>query len=478
MRRHCPNVLSLLAVALLLAATALTQTGRAETLPYRAHVAPAAAELRSGPGDDYYVTDTLPEGREVDVYREQPDGWCAVRPPQGSYSWVFGRHVRLLAGGLGEVNKEDVASRVGSRASDQRDAVQVHLAKGEVVQILGADDRDGQTWYKIAPPSGEFRWVRKSDLVSDGRLEPAGPAHIGAPQDTPPTTVAAPAPSDAWHAAPQPAPQEGVVLADGATDSRAVTASHEQPGEPPASASPWQPVAKQAAAPPSDVTGSATAPAGAANVVADDFARQVADLELRLSQMVAQPTVAWRIDQLEAEGQRLLSSANDVAQRDAAKGALAKIDRFAAIFRRYQWASAQGGGQMAQVQSVQPLAAGQLPAANQPGSGTTRLAQPAASSSQPPASSIQQPASSPQPQYDAVGLLRPVVSQRPGAPQYALVNDQGQVVSFVTPAPDLNLQPYLGRRIAIVGGRGYIPEFQRAHVTASRVTPLGGRMLR
>ena len=181
--------------------------------------------------------------------------------------------------------------------------------------------------------------------------------------------------------------------------------------------------------------------------------------------MVAQPTVAWRIDQLEAEGQRLLSSANDVAQRDAAKGALAKIDRFAAIFRRYQWASAQGGGQMAQVQSVQPLAAGQLPAANQPGSGTTRLAQQPNTSIQQLATSPQSPASSNQPQYDAVGLLRPVVSQRPGAPQYALVNDQGQVVSFVTPAPDLNLQPYLGRRIGIVGGRGYIPEFQRAHVT-------------
>jgi hypothetical protein len=75
-------------------------------------------------------------------------------------------------------------------------------------------------------------------------------------------------------------------------------------------------------------------------------------------------------------------------------------------------------------------------------------------------------------------VLRPVVSRRPGAPEYALVNEQGRVVSFVTPSPDLNLQPYLGHRIGIVGGRGYIPEFQRAHVTASRVTPLGDRLLR
>jgi hypothetical protein len=80
--------------------------------------------------------------------------------------------------------------------------------------------------------------------------------------------------------------------------------------------------------------------------------------------------------------------------------------------------------------------------------------------------------------YDAVGVLRPVVSRRPGAPQFALVNAQGQVVTFVTPAPDVNLQPYVGQRIGVTGSRGYIPEFRRAHVTAGRVSPVNDRMLR
>ncbi len=77
-----------------------------------------------------------------------------------------------------------------------------------------------------------------------------------------------------------------------------------------------------------------------------------------------------------------------------------------------------------------------------------------------------------------MGILRPVVSRRPGAPQFALVSPDGQVVAFVTPTPDVNLQPYIGQRIGVTGSRGYIPEFRRAHVTAGRVMPLQERILR
>ncbi len=58
------------------------------------------------------------------------------------------------------------------------------------------------------------------------------------------------------------------------------------------------------------------------------------------------------------------------------------------------------------------------------------------------------------------------------------MDERGQVISFVTPTPDVNLQPYLGHRIGVTGNRGYIPEFQRAHVTAGRVSPLGALMVR
>ena len=80
--------------------------------------------------------------------------------------------------------------------------------------------------------------------------------------------------------------------------------------------------------------------------------------------------------------------------------------------------------------------------------------------------------------YDAVGTLKPVVSRRDKAPHYALVDDHGDVVTFVTASADLNLQPYVGKRIGVRGSRGFMPEYRRAHVTASRVTPLEEKLVR
>jgi hypothetical protein len=34
----------------------------------------------------------------------------------------------------------------------------------------------------------------------------------------------------------------------------------------------------------------------------------------------------------------------------------------------------------------------------------------------------------------------------------------------------VNLQSYVGQRIGVLGNRGFMPEYRRAHVTASRVT--------
>jgi hypothetical protein len=173
--------------------------------------------------------------------------------------------------------------------------------------------------------------------------------------------------------------------------------------------------------------------------------RQVANLELRLSRMVAEPTATWDIAPLEHDAEQLLSQAQTVADREAVQATLSKIDRFAAIHRRYL----QTGGITTVAQSPGGAIAGGV--AVSPGEAG---------------------------RYDAVGILRPVVSRRPGAPQFALVDERGQVVSFVTPSPDVNLQPYLGRRVGIVGMRGFMPEFRRNHVVAGRISPLDANLVR
>jgi hypothetical protein len=160
--------------------------------------------------------------------------------------------------------------------------------------------------------------------------------------------------------------------------------------------------------------------------------------------MVAAPTNLWNTDRLERDTAQLMARAKTPAERDAVRVTQEKISRFAAIGRR------------ANPSSANVAQAGQPPTTPLPATAATAVGG----------------------RYDAVGILRPVVSRRAGAPQFALVDERGQVVSFVTATPDLNLQPYLGHRVGVVGNRGYIPEFQRSNVTAARVTPLNDRIVR
>jgi len=74
--------------------------------------------------------------------------------------------------------------------------------------------------------------------------------------------------------------------------------------------------------------------------------------------------------------------------------------------------------------------------------------------------------------YDGTGRLTRVVSPATGAPRYALVEPNGEVRYYVSPAPGVNLQHYVGREVGINGVRGYMPEQRAHHLMAKHVTPL------
>jgi len=140
-------------------------------LPYQTRVVGDDVCARSGPAATYYPTDRLPAGTVVDVYRHAAGGWCGIRPPEGSFSWVEARDVRFDAPEpelpvVAVIAGDRVPCRVGSQLSDIRDVVQVRLVDEEVVEVLQEHgSTDGKLWYKIAPPSGEFRWVHRRHLA-------------------------------------------------------------------------------------------------------------------------------------------------------------------------------------------------------------------------------------------------------------------------------------------------------------------------
>lgn len=441
---------------------ALATATLAQQFPYEARVVVPAASIQSGPGDEFYPTDTLPEGAVVEIYHHSADGWCAIRPPENSFSWVYAGHLQKLDSTVAEVNKDDVASRIGSRLNDNRNAVQVRLKRGEVVQMIGGETIAGQTWCKIAPPAGEFRWIHSSNI------RPTQPQSTSTATSEIVTVAAS---TDDFNASQ-------VVTADAEQAVSPVAPVAEQ--ETPVGEDDWRastdPAATERDSSPSPVASSATSPPiaplqPAASLAAGELDRQLAELELRLSRAVTGPPQLWNIDVLRREAEPLLAHAQTAAERESVNVTLSKLDRFAAIERRYESRAGNVIG------PVSTMATGAVPTMNGTAVGpgappTPLLPSPVGNSNVASATTVNGMS------YDAAGILRPVVSKRPGAPQFALVDEQGRVLSFVSAAPDVNLQPYIGHRVAVAGNRGFIPEFQRAHVTAGRVTPLTAPILR
>ena len=129
-----PRCVVILAISVMMTGPVLAEQ---RTPPYKAYISADAVYVRSGPGKNYYPSDKLKTGDQVEVYRHDPGGWYAIRPTEGSFTWVSSRYVEVGKDGLGEVTGDRVAARVGSRFSDVRDVIQVRLNRGEAVQVLG-----------------------------------------------------------------------------------------------------------------------------------------------------------------------------------------------------------------------------------------------------------------------------------------------------------------------------------------------------
>jgi hypothetical protein len=199
---------TLLATALLLS---LAHRAPAQTVLYTATAQPEGAEVRSGPSGDpqkMYVTNRLVRGEVLQVVREQEDGWLAVVPPPGSFSWVNVRHLQRNGASntwtvtaasdgrvpvlMGSAFKEGKPTVIGDR-----------LERGAQVIGIGQphSDEEGQ-WLPIVPPPHELRYVRKESVA---RTTAAAAATV---KLTPPPRSAGteppPAPASPPGAAPPP----------------------------------------------------------------------------------------------------------------------------------------------------------------------------------------------------------------------------------------------------------------------------------
>ncbi|MEX0938893.1 MAG: SH3 domain-containing protein [Pirellulales bacterium] len=453
--------------SLFLAALPALPAAAAEEFPYTAYVNAEDVYVRSGPGRNYYPTMKLAQGATVEVYRHDPGGWLAIRPPEGSFTWVSARYLKPDGAGLGEVVEENVVARVGSQFSQVRDVIQVRLEIGELVEILEEYNGGGQTWYKIAPPSGEFRWI--SGRYINGRPPHDGVSQPRSEQDPPGGASESQSPDDHDAAASPEAvqtsaivPREADALSEEDAEIEAALAARRQrrdetvqiaaSSRPASDAEPDSPrtarsneltrqtSAEQSVDPPAEQP---------ALLDADELYARLEVIELALSQMAAEEPTVWQFDELARRTEMLLNQSSTAVQRGRVRNVLHRIARLEDIKARFD--------RIHLVQRDTDRANGTLDVAT---------------SATEPADPQQARRVAYERRFDGVGVLRPVVSRNGEAPRYAIVDELNDVAAFVTPGPGVNLESHLGQRLGVSGTRGYIAEYRRPHIMVSRVTPL------
>ncbi|WP_197526634.1 hypothetical protein [Botrimarina colliarenosi] len=202
------------------------------------------------------------------------------------------------------------------------------------------------------------------------------------------------------------------------------------------------------------------------------FEQRLIALEIALSTIVVERPTLWRFDRLGDEAADLLTVATDDAQRRAVRDVAARIDSFRRLGTRMrdsdppatQMAVSDRSGVATTTPATNPTAVGWRSPSELIGQAPNNLAPPSAQLASAPVGDRQ----------DAQGVLRPVVSQRPDAPKYAVIDDQGKIAALVTPTPELDarFKSLVGQRVGLQGRRGYRTDLRREHLVAERVTPL------
>ena len=170
------SLLRLISIIALLFSFSIVQNTLADSaeenrdFPYTAYVGEHGASVLSGPDDEFYATERLEWGTKVEVFRHD-DVYAAVRPTAASFSWVPANAVQPTdEPGVFEVVESNVHTRIGSKFNDEHAAEYVKLRKGELLEVLGKQELDEpagverQSWFKVSPPAGEFRWIRLKSL--------------------------------------------------------------------------------------------------------------------------------------------------------------------------------------------------------------------------------------------------------------------------------------------------------------------------
>ncbi len=497
--------------------------------PYLVYVDQEGVTARCGPGGEYYRTDPLRHGQRLEVYLETEDGWLGVRPPEGSFCWVPAHAVELDRNqNTGKITEDATLAWIGTHLGKARKYLwQIQMSRGEEVTILGRSEREGpdgpQLWYRIVPPSGEFRWVHRDQVVDNPELllrdKPQAEERVASAQPTPleaaperpapppvvTRSILQPSLLDPERVQPSVVPPvqlyalnapEAIPLTDvdsvDAEPSAAVAGSvasvspvlSQAPvgsGVAPTPQPPQLAIASQPSVRPiGAVTGaSETVLASeaawvpgtsrsqhAAPVAGGELSRPIRQADHQAIALPANPTVPANasVDALQLELTRRMVASAGAAELEPLRQAAEEIARSHAVESERQRARLLVQ-RVQQVQSVARRRDGQpepIPSASVPSSVVNPVQPATATLPVSTRSAVPVDASS----SDPSGYLVQVYSSRPDSPPFALTDASGRTTHYVSPAPGVNLRRFLNQYITVSGQSGYATGLDTPHVIA------------
>lgn len=479
------------------------QTGSAESFPYIAYVKDAVGIVRSGPGDEFYETDELPAGSAVEIYKHRDGQWCAIRPPQSSFSLVQAKDVAVTDNPqVLRVISSNAITRVGSNASDAHNVAYVKLHQGELLSVLDKiiltnNANESQLWYKVAPPSGEFRWIHKDFLT---RSKPANIARTTTRQAPAQAVTATSEQTSQTSIRPEngtDASKSIVAIASGselsdrlreqpvgarlAADSDSVPAASmtTQPIEvsPPAiepnSLSPkltasaetistsaaetkWVAASGRTSSPVSPSPAVTTETANSRDLKQDvrAMAEECKKINLALSAIVSKEISAWELAPLRQRAEYIAEHSVSPQVTAAGTKLLQRIQQFEAVQGKYMAAS-----QSQETTSSSAVGSGVVPASYE-------------AVAKPTGQSTGRVASAPRhtPGWEqAQGWLMPVLTSRTDIPKFAITDDAGDILCFVTPNEQVDFSSAVRQRVQVAGPMTSLANLPKPHLTVQQI---------
>ena len=435
---------TLLLITVLLLADGIVVRAADRQFPYEAIVDVEDGEnVRSGPGPKYYPTEKLRKGDRVMVHRHDPGGWCMIAPPPGSFSWVRAEHIQKNSNGTGVLKTSGVVVHIGSSINpDDFTTVQANLSQGDAVEILGEKNfsfEDGpRLMYKIKPVKREWRWIARKSIVATDALqsEPfpqesspkkkrTGPvAQLDEGSFAKPVSARPPQTSDEADTAERPSKQT--------SDDNAIRKT--DPGS--------------------------------------ELARkQLEEIDQQFREMIHQDPSTWDLDSLQAQYEELdeeVSQASMTAaitlRQDAVKRYRKIQQDYADVFKLTADArqrDAQG--------AAMPGQQGSGVASN----GSTSNSPSPANPARPPVPpSTSAPRSGPAPAFDGAGIVQKMAQTFPGGPQFVLITPEGRMLSFLQPAPGVDLNRHVGKAMGVVGQRVHRDDWNADVITVRSLQPV------